>query len=95
MASPVTDFPDPEFADEPQHLAGVEVEGDAVDGGQHALAGPEPDDEIADREDRLRHLASLGLRTSRRRSPTRLMATIAMTRAMPGKVEIQYLPESR
>ena len=83
------------FADEPQHLAAVEVEGDAVDGGQHALAGPERDDEIADREDGLAHRASLGLSTSRRRSPTRLMATIAMTSAMPGKVEIQYLPESR
>ena len=84
------------FADEPQHLAAVEVEGHAVDGGEHAFAGAEGDDEVA-RPARMgaRHRASLGLSTSRRRSPTRLMATIAITSATPGKVEIQYLPESR
>ena len=41
------------------------------------------------------HRDSLGLSTSRRRSPTRLIATMAMTSATPGKVEIQYFPESR
>src|SRR5919112_778631 len=82
------------LADEPEHRAPRDVERDAVDRLDLALARRERDRKVAHGEDG-RHFASLGFSTSRWRSPTRLMATMMMTRATPGKVEIQYLPESR
>jgi hypothetical protein len=82
------------FPDEPQHLAAADLEGHAVDGHHEPLAGLERDREVAHRQDGA-HRASLGLSTSRSRSPTTLIATMTITSATPGKVETQYLPESR
>ena len=72
------------FSHQPQHLAAIDREADAIDGADEALAGGEGDREVLDVEDRSRHLLSLGFSTSRSRSPTRLMATMATTSAIPG-----------
>ena len=72
------------FADQPQHLAAIDGKADAVDGPDETLAGGEGDCEIPDVEDRSAHLLSRGFSTSRSRSPTRLMATMATSSAMPG-----------
>ena len=41
MEKPVTILPEPGFADQPQDLAGADVEGDAVDRLDHAVRGEE------------------------------------------------------
>ena len=54
-AEPVTDLPAPEFADDAQHLAGRDVEGDTVDGLEHAAPRHELDAKVADGKDGLGH----------------------------------------
>ena len=56
----VTDLPEPDFADERQGLAGVEVEADAVDG-LGGLAALDEGEQVADREHRVgqRELAAV------------------------------------
>ena len=71
------------LADEAKDLAAIDMEGDAVNRLHHAGAGFEMGGEVVDFE-RAAHRLSLGLSTSRNWSPTRLMAMMVTSRAMPG-----------
>ena len=51
----VTLLPQPDFADDAERAAGLEVEGGAVDGAHHALVLMEERQKLADAEDRLSH----------------------------------------
>src|SRR6185312_14876982 len=81
------------FADHAEHLAGRDVEGEIVDGGQHPVPRRDLDLEIADGE-RGRH-RSFGLSASRSQSPSRLTASTRMASVMPGKMVIHHSPENR
>ena len=54
-AAPVTDLPAPDSPTTPSTSPRRDVEGDAVDGLQHAAAGDELDPQVADGEDGLGH----------------------------------------
>jgi oligopeptide/dipeptide ABC transporter ATP-binding protein len=80
------------FTDQAQDLAAFQLKRDAIHGGQHARAGMELRAQVAhfkrgrraSRGRAVGHLWVLGFSTSRRRSPTRLIATMVMSSAMPG-----------
>ena len=94
-ASPVTDLPEPDSPTSPTTSPAAIRTGPAVlDRQVFPAAGPKGDLKVLDGEDgrvgrrcpvRRAHAESLGLSTSRSRSPTRLMATMTTTRARPGK----------
>ena len=48
------------LADDPERLAGVDIVGDVVDGVDDAVVGRELDDEVAERQDGLRHGSASG-----------------------------------
>ena len=84
------------FAHHAQHLALGDIEGNAVDGAQNAVAGDEFDPEVAHGKDRFGHAVrytsscgashrSFGLSASRSQSPSRLMERISAASANPGK----------
>jgi hypothetical protein len=83
------------FADQSEHFAACQVDRHVGHGGQHAVARREFGAQVAHGQQRGAHRASLGFRTSRSWSPTRLMARIVSSRAMPGYTLIQYLPDIR
>ena len=72
------------LAHEPEHLALLQREGDAVDRLRDARARREMGREVAHDEQRLAHRLSLGLNWSRTWSPTRLIATMSTISAIPG-----------
>ena len=91
------------LAHQPQHLAAPQRKGHAVDHRQHAGARVKARLQVAHLERRHlevlhgngAHFCNLGLSTSRNWSPTRLIATMAASRATPGKKLIQYSLDSR
>src|SRR6185312_7023274 len=82
------------LADDAQHLALGDVEGDAIDGAQRMAAGSELDPKVAHGEDGFGH-RSFGLSASRSQSPSRLMERISAASAKPGKAMIHHSPENR
>ncbi len=80
------------LADQAQDLAAFQREGNVVHGGKHARSGMEVGAQVAHLQGGRRagsdagggHLWVLGFSTSRRRSPTRLIATMVTSSAMPG-----------
>ena len=93
-ASPVSDLPAPELADDAQNLARRDVERDAVERDQRPLSRREFDSEIANRKQRAGHF-SLGLRASRNQSPSRLTASTRAASVRLGNVTIHHSPENR
>ncbi len=95
IEKPVTDLPDPDSPTSPS------TSPRARSNDTSATAGSTPS-RVANSVRRLRtwssgarHLASLGFSTSRSWSPTRLIARIVSSSAMPGYTLIQYLPDIR
>ena len=88
MDMAVTDLPQPELADDRQRLAGLDVEGEAVDGAVDAVRRAEVRLQVLDLEqghgDQSR-LAMRGSSASRRPSPSRLTASTVSDRKMAGK----------
>ena len=74
------------FSDDPERLAGSDVEGDAVDGVDDPATRPEADLEVLDGEQRLTHALprNLGSSASRSPSPIRLNPSTEITIAIPG-----------
>ena len=68
-ASIDTDLPEPDFADDRQHLALVDLQRHAVDGAERTGRGLELDDEVLDLEESHQDLLSFGSSASRRPSP--------------------------
>src|SRR5262249_55665097 len=82
------------FPDNPEHLAGHDVEGNIVDRDQRAASGGKLDPQIADAEERFRH-RSFGLSASRSQSPRRLIASTRPASVAPGKMAIHHSPAKR
>src|SRR3546814_7515583 len=79
------------LADNGQHLAGIDRQGDAVDGTEPAGCRFELDGQIIDLQKRHdQDLFSFGSSASRRPSPIRLMARTVMRIARPGKVTTHH-----
>src|SRR5262249_45115724 len=74
----------PGFADQAEHLARRDVEAHPVDRLHDTATDEEMRLEIFHREDGSHYSLRRGFITSRSRSATRLMATMAMTSATPG-----------
>ena len=75
------------LADDPEHLARIELPADLGDGVNDSVLGLELDGEVVDGEDRLRHgLVAGGSSASRRPSPTKLTASAMTTITRPGNV---------
>ena len=88
IARLVTLLPQPDSPTSPRRLALLELEADAVDGVDGAVVGAKPDDEVLDREERVRRPSSRCIRgssDSRRPSPSRLNPIALITIAAPGK----------
>ncbi len=87
IEKPVTDLPEPDSPTRPSTSPRLQRQRHAVHRVQRAVARRELGDEVAHFEQRVRmrrHLASLGFSTSRNWSPTRLIARIVASSAMPG-----------
>ena len=88
IARLVTLLPQPDSPTRPRRSPSAELERDAVDGVDRPVVGPEPDDQVLDREQRSRsasgasarrHRFSRGSSDSRRPSPSRLKPIALMT----------------
>ena len=75
----------PRFADDAQHLARGDLEGDVVERDQRAVPGRELGARFADLEERFGHQRSFGLSASRSQSPSRLTDSTVAMRARPGR----------
>src|SRR6516164_3231061 len=82
------------LADNAEHLALDDIEGNAVDGTQRMVAGQKLHPKVTHGKNGFAHL-SFGLSASRSQSPSRLMERIRVASAMPGKATIHHSPEKR
>ena len=89
----MTDLPDPLSPTNPITCPALHGERDVVHRPDHARPRREMRRQPADIQ-RRRHRRSFGFKTSRNWSPTKLIATIVSSSAIPGKKLIQYLPDS-
>ncbi|RMS12129.1 hypothetical protein ALP75_202894 [Pseudomonas syringae pv. actinidiae] len=91
----------PRLADQPQNAPWLNAQRDVAHRRQHTGAGVKRGTQVAHVQGRFdrgcharcfrqAHRCNLGFRTSRRRSPTRLIATMVISRASPGNRLIQY-----
>ena len=94
MEKPVTVLPEPDSPTSPRTCPASTAEADVVHRLDDAGLGEEMSLQILDGEDgHGDYFCSLGFNTSRNWSPTKLMLTIVISSAMPGKRLIQYLPD--
>src|SRR5579863_5009542 len=82
------------FADNAQHLALGDVEGNAVDRAQRLVPGGELDPQVTHGKNGFAH-RSFGFKASRSQSPSRLTDRTSAASAMPGKATIHHSPANR
>src|SRR5262245_1313741 len=85
----------PRLANQAQHFAGCDLEGDVVDGNERTAPRADLHAQVLDGKHRTHVPASLGFRASRSQSPSRFTDSDSATSMAPGRIEIHQSPENR